>query len=150
MTKEDWAQVEKMLAFAGCGIRLECDGYKLTVQRARRTEMRDCIVIYVEGIFKGEWAKEDCEERRRFLCPMKSYYHKPKMRAAMRATRAEQPKYLVEVAERALGKLADPDATFTWYSQIWPSLTRLKAHLVKNNKEISIFREAADADNRSL
>ena len=151
MTKEDWAEVARRLPIAGCSIHLDCDGYRLTIQRARRSEMRDCLVIYVNGAFKpGEWSKTDCEERRRFLCPKKSYCHEPKWRADMKATRRKQPRHVRAAVEEMLGKLADPDATFTWYSQIWPNLKRLKAHLVKNNKEISIVRGDADAAIRAL
>ena len=144
MTKEDWTQIEKGLPAAGYAVHLNCDGYKLTIRRARRTEMRDCLVIFVNGEFRGEWPNNDCEERRRFLCPRKSFYHKPRIRSAMKANRAREPKYVRIAVEKALGKLADPDATFTWYSQIWPSFKSLKAHLVKNNKEISFRKEAEE------
>jgi hypothetical protein len=144
MTKEDWATIEKKLSWPGDGAHLNCDGYQLGIYRARRTEMRDCLVIYVNGVFRGEWATKDCEERKRFLCPMKAYYYKPMMRAAIKANRAKRPKHIRDVVEKALGKLADPDASFIWYSCLWPSLKRLKAHLVKNNREISIIREKAE------
>ena len=84
MTKEDWAEIERSLSFAGCGVHLDCDGYKLAIQRARLTKMRDCLVIYVNGVFKGKWMKEDCQERRRFLCPREAFFYKPKARAKQR------------------------------------------------------------------
>jgi hypothetical protein len=147
MSNEDWTEINKRLSWVGSAVHLNCDGYKLGIYRVRRTEMRDCLVIYVNGEFKRGWGSRDCEERKRFLCPIKAYYYKPKVRAAMKVTRAKQPKYIQVITEKALGKLADPDATFTWYSQAWPNVKKLKAHLVKNNKQISIIREQAEGGN---
>jgi hypothetical protein len=140
MTKEDWAEVDKRLPCAGYQVQLDCDGYRLSIQRARLTKMRDCLVIYVNGVFKGKWMTEDCEERRRFLCPRKTFFYKPKARAKQREMLKKWSKREIREFEKEYFSL-DPDKKITWYSQVWPSLKPLKAHLTKNNKEISIIRE---------
>lgn len=145
MTKDEWMQAEKRLSWTGARIKLDCDGYDLSICRERYHAMRDCLTVYVNGVWKGEWLVQDCEERRRFAAPLKRYYHRPKMHAAMKANRAKQPRYILATVDKALGKLADPDATFTIYSPVWGSFKRLRQHLVKNNKQISMAKEEAAA-----
>jgi hypothetical protein len=142
MTKEDWAEVEKRLSWTGAGVKLHCDGYRLSVCRERYKAMRDCLVVYVDGVWKGDWSR-DCEERRRFACPRKTYVWNAKDRASIKARRAKMPKRdLKWLSEKFKDThLFEPDKTFIYYSPIWPGFKALKAHLVRNNKEISIIKE---------
>jgi hypothetical protein len=145
VTKDEWAEVEKRLFAVGCRVELDCDGYRLTIDRVRMTQMRDCLSIYVNGFFKHTWSKDDCEERRRFLCPRTTFFYKPKERAERRAANKKMSKRMYTYLEEMLGPLMDQDKSFTYYSGLWPNIQKLRAHLVKNNKEISLWREKSEA-----
>ena len=147
MTKEQWAEVEKRATAPWGYAKLDCDGYIISIRRERYSGLRDCLVVYVGGVWKGEWAKEDCEERRRFFCPKKKYFHTAKGRAQMQAHRAKLTKREIEWLKSQFKDSAifDIDACFTYYLPIWPSWKPLKAHLVRNNKEISIVRDAGES-----
>lgn len=67
MTNDEWKQVEKTLSSLFDHVILNVDGYEITLALRRVTPYKAEIAIYINGIFKGEWLSQDCEERRRFL-----------------------------------------------------------------------------------
>jgi hypothetical protein len=133
MTKEEWGEIQKDLSWTGAAVRLECDGYKLTIRRERYKELRDCYFVYVDGRWLGEWNDSDCEERRRFARLVSCLVHKPKERAKLKKT---PPK-----VRQRLGPYFDPDRKFTFYLPLWMSFQSLKRHFIKNNKEIKLIKE---------
>lgn len=71
MTKNDWRQVEETLLKGVASIArvdLLIDGYKVTIIRNHLKGLQDCLSVFVNGEWKGEWLFKDCEIRRRFFC----------------------------------------------------------------------------------
>lgn len=133
MTPRDWKEVEERLAMLySSGVRLRCDGYEVRLILERVSQFRNAIRVYVGGVFRGKWLLEDCEERRRFLRPVKRSLHSRRSKAALRKI----PKRV----RRQVG-LPDPDAKIVCYSFYWTSFKALKAHLIKHNKSIELVRE---------
>lgn len=122
MSKADWEEVKERLERFWALVYLDCDGYKLALMLQRVGTYKNKISFYVDGKFQGKWILQDCEERRRFFQPRKIYaWGKKEMRI-------------------------DLDKTALAYSMFWSSFRALKAHLIRNNKEITLIRENADAE----
>ncbi len=109
---------------------LLCDGYKLTIVRSQNKN-RLGLNIYVDGVWRGKWMVEDCEERRRFHREIvKPLYSKAEIE--------KMAKGLSKRAQAALKKQPGLDKTFTTFSPCWTSFDALRRHLIKNNKEILV------------
>lgn len=130
ITPADWKRIEESLSGRFGAEHLMCDGYKLTIRREQEKN-KLVLVVYVNGVWKGEWIQQDCEERRRFFCPI---------------TRRVFSKARVDKATEGMGKLHKEkwiaemglDKTMTIYMPVWSNFTALRRHLVKNNKEILV------------
>ena len=135
ISKDDWKQIEKELSGAYGTVELLIDGYEIILQVRWVGPRKFAIMTYVNGKFLAKWLSDDCEERRRFLCENKRYLWKPKTREAMRKLFKRYPKYYTS---------GDPAEFFRYYTPFWGSFSRLKAHLLKNNKSIEwVNRPAA-------
>ncbi len=78
LTREQWTQIEQQLSGPFGRVELKADGYKLVLQVKGYKALRQCIVVYVDGVMKGEWfrgeateAKKFCREERHWLYPAK-------------------------------------------------------------------------------
>lgn len=78
LTKEQWQQIEQQLSGPFGQVELKADGYNLTLQVQGYKALRQCVVVFVDGVSKGEWfrgeapeAKKFCREERRWLYPAK-------------------------------------------------------------------------------
>lgn len=78
LTKEQWQQIEQQLSGPFGQVELKADGYKITLQVQGYKALRQCVVVFVDGVSKGEWfkgeapeAKKFCREERRWLYPAK-------------------------------------------------------------------------------
>lgn len=113
-------------------VELRCDGYEVALVLTRISQFKNVIKVYVNGVIKGEWLINDCEERRRFFRPVKRSVFTQKQKAAMK-----------KVSKRLRQKvgLPDPDASFTHYAPYWTSFRALKRHLIKHNSDIELIRE---------
>lgn len=80
VTKEQWTAVEKELSGPYGEVELLCDGYKVTAQIYTIAKLRQGIVVYVNGVFKGEWMKGEAEEARKFYRETKHYLYPAKKR----------------------------------------------------------------------
>lgn len=66
MTKEQWETAEQNLQSSYRIVKLQADGYTLSLQ-TQRYKMQLCIAVYVNGKIQGKWLTEDCEIRRKFF-----------------------------------------------------------------------------------
>jgi hypothetical protein len=129
MTADDWKKLEAALRSPFGRAVLTVDGYALTLEVQQAKPLKFVIGFYVDGWFKGEWALDDCEERRRFCCPKKGHLFSPAARAKMKKG----------LSKRSIAKyLPNVDKAFTWYSSVWSSFAPLKRHLIANNKSIEL------------
>lgn len=129
MNTEEWNIVKKKLERLYDPVKLDCDGYELTLVLVRNGQFKNEIQIYVNGFFKGKWMLEDCEERRRFFRESTRSLLTNKQRAELKKAKIGKKK-MAEFEERAKYVVHDP---------IWKSFNSLKRHLIKNNKEIKLI-----------
>jgi hypothetical protein len=100
-------------------VKLDCDGYRLTLCRARKSEMTDCNMFNVNGAIRNSWMLEDCEERRRFFRPRKAFIWSRKARDTF-----------MKMRKGTLNSMGiDAEARVTYYEPYWPGFQSLKAHL---------------------
>lgn len=133
MTVEDWDKAQTAVERSYSGIcRLMIDGYKVTLSRAAINPYKNEIAVYVNDEIKGEWimcktdeAKEIC---RRFYRPKK-------------VNIVKMPKVKVSKAERRSIEELAAKCNYISYNLYWTSFNRLKSHLIKNNKDISLIEE---------
>lgn len=127
MTKEEWKQVKEASESLFRQAKLSVDGYELTIRLERITQYKNAIMIYVNGSFKGKWLLEDCEERRRFLCPRNRSLLKGKDKEAMLKGLSKKRKAEFESINK-----------FVNYYPYWTSFNSLKKHLIANNENIEL------------
>ena len=137
MTPEDWKEVDRCLQLFICTVKLKCDEYMVALMLCRITQLRNVIQIFVNDEVRGTWLLDDCEERRRFMCPVKKPVYSQKQKANL--------KKLSRKARREAG-LPALDATVTVYRPYWTSFKALKRHLIRNNNSIELVREKVDGD----
>lgn len=131
MTPEEWKKVEQALDLPYGRAELLIDGYEVVltvVQIKRRLE----ILLYINGWHRGEWLTKDCEERRRFMRPVKY----PAWTASQKAklTKGFTKKQLKVF-------MPDLDKVLICYHPYWPSFGPLKRHLIAHNKSIELKQE---------
>lgn len=127
MTKEEWEYAEKRLYNTYSRLQLKVDDYDVSIVVEPLKPLKNVLVVYVNGEWKGKWLSEDCEERRRF-------YQK---HTGNILSRKEQKRLAREkkAVREAVGK-----TTYDWYSPYWTSFRSLKSHLIKNNKSIELVK----------
>lgn len=129
MTKDEWKKIEEILN-ATWAVKLLIDGYKIDLILLRETTTKMVIGVYINGKIKGEWIRNDCEERRRFFqdkkrCMIKS---DAKTRKSLKMTASEFKAFREKY-------------TIHSYSPYWSSFKALKNHLIRNNDHIEILRK---------
>lgn len=132
MTREDWQFVEEQLRYAHGTVRLVCDGYQLDLQVQMIKDREYAIVPYVNGWMKVSWGLQDCEERRRFFDAV--------------SVRLWKPVHFKGISKSTLKSMnIDMDQRSVHYRAWWTSFKRLQAHLVRNNREISLVMPANES-----
>ncbi len=129
MSVEDWDKVEERLQHLYYPVKLNCDGYEVTLMLERRNQFKNVIMVYVNGVIKGKWLLDDCEERRRFFRKIVKSLHSTKEKKALRK---------ISKRLRKENGLLDPDAKYTTYTWFWTSFNSLKKHLINHNKAIEL------------
>lgn len=129
MTKAEWADIRRSLSYTYGRVRLEVDGYDLTIERRRYSEMKDCYCVFVGGVWNGEWQLKDCDERRRFCNRRQGLMHNKQQRKILSG---------FSKGQRKAAKLPEPDQKFTYYIPYWFSFESMRIHLVKNNQDIAL------------
>ena len=128
-TKEQWKAVEAGLFGSFGRVELLCDGYSVSLCKQLIGESKLAISVYVDEWFRGGWLLEDCEERRRFMRPVR-----------IRLYRGAIRKRLEKVSKRKRKELGiDIDETGTYYMPSWPTFAPLRRHLARENTTIEII-----------
>jgi len=135
MTKQEWKEVESNMQPFGAA-RLKIDGYEISLAVHPVNKFKFAICIYVNGVIKGNYLTEDCEERRRFMRESKRCAYSGKHKKRMLKF---GKKYLKEWG-------VDINKTYSIYFPWWNSFNSLKRHLVKNNKSIELVRDGHEMD----
>jgi hypothetical protein len=128
MTKEDWNKVECLFSVRYGIVKLNCDGYKITLSVETIGKLQLAIVVYVNGTLKGKWMSEDCEERRKFYQKTEKFMYGKKLRTDMRKL-CKKKEYIKDGWDQKQQR----------YNFYWKSFSSLKKHLIANNKEIQLI-----------
>ena len=128
---KDWKDVESEL-FKSEYVKMFIDGYDIDIHVIERG-LRKIIILIVDDDKKFEWLTKDCEQRRRFMRPTKSYKYTKASRDS--AVRNRTVKWHKEV------KRIDVFEKVTNYTPEWGSFRSLKKHLIANNKYIEYIPE---------
>ena len=128
MNAEEWKKVESNSLKLDHPVKLHIDGYEIWLVPTREN-MKMYITLFVDGGFKWEWIHEDCDIRKRFMCPSKHCLVKQK--DLDRVTKSKKKQQEIKA-----------NNTYISYSPYWTSFKRLKSHLIKNNTSIEL-REVA-------
>jgi hypothetical protein len=130
ITAEHWKEIEKNLASSFGRVVLKVDNYQnVTLEVRFMKSLKYCIMVFLDGQSKFSWGQKDCEERRRFCCETKRHLYPKKMR-----DQAQKKLRLMgkEWVERTM-------QTYSMFFPCWTSFTKLKRHLLKNNKELTVL-----------
>jgi hypothetical protein len=136
MSEKDWDDVKNALKDLYNSVVLDCDGFRLRLHLGRIDTYRNAIMVFVDDWFRGEWLLNDCEQRRRFLRPVKISAHSKGYRQKIKKLSARELKILG----------IDPHKAITVYDYKWPSFPALRRHLERNNQSITLIREDDSID----
>ncbi|ACV64885.1 conserved hypothetical protein [Desulfofarcimen acetoxidans DSM 771] len=136
ITKQEWQEVEEQLQSFYTTVKLKCDEYNISLRLERLNQFKNVISVYVNGVVKGTWLMEDCEERKRFMRPVKKSLYSQK--------RKEEMKKFSKKKLKEYG--IDLEATYTCYLPFWKSFKKMRSHLTKNNKTIELVKDDSRVD----
>lgn len=126
MTKEEWEKAEEALTRFYSTVELNIDGYKVELVLRKISTYKNAIMFYINGVFKGEWFLNDCEERRRFFRKQERTLLNAKGKAAFKKLSKKRQQEWKE------------QYTYYTYDCFWSSFGSLKRHLEKENKSIEL------------
>lgn len=130
ITKEQWVAIEFELSHPHGIVKLDCDGYQVSLQVEMAKKLKYEITVYVNGFSRGAWLVGDSEEGRRFLPTTERFVHSAGHRAEM-----------IKIYGGKRCKKADLERINKKFSMrrfSWTSFTPLRRHYVKHNKTISL------------
>lgn len=135
-TKAQWAEVETQLSHSYGSVELLCDGYKVHAEIKSIAPLKQGIVVYVNGVFKGEWMKGDAEEAKKFHREMKRYLYSAKAREA--AAKSAKRRHLGAVLKRFFTGAAT--RSISHWSPWWTNPKAFTRHLRKTCADIQIVK----------
>jgi len=127
MTKSEWDRVQEALESFWKVVRLNIDGYQVSLSLVRVGTYKNAIAIYINGVFKSEWLINECEERKRFLSGKERSLFTARTAGYKKLPKKEQKEF-----EQRYNK------KYTYYESHWSSFGALKRHLIKNNTSIEL------------
>lgn len=127
MTPEEWKKVEEKLSYPFNNVKLNVDGYDVTIGHAMEKPLKYCLVVYIDGKINAEWAMNDCDIRRRFF--------RRRTKSLLTAKGKKALKQEKKVVQEEIRKIM----TVERYEPFWYSFCSLKSHLIKNNKSIELM-----------
>lgn len=136
LSKKQWQQIELRLSSNFGDIELLADGYRLQLQVHPYKALRNCIVVYVDGVSKGAWYKGDCPEAKKFCRPSKHWLYSAKRREE--AAKALKKRGLNSVLKEFYKSVAE--SFFVHWEPYWFSPASLTRHLRKTCADVEIVR----------
>lgn len=132
MTKDEWKEVERALELTFNSVKLNVDGYNITLILERETAFKNRISVYIDGTFKMKWLFEDCEQRKRFTNKRtKSLVRKSTLNNGKKVSK-RQEKLNEEFLKSESNK-------YHYYLPYWYNFNSLKKHLIANNENIELI-----------
>lgn len=138
MNKEHWQYVKDQLSVPYGRVELKIDGYAVTLAVRAIKPLKYVIMVYVDGVCRGEWSKGEADESKRFCRPVVHALYSPaKKKAALSGLKKKSDiQYITDAL--SLNK------TFTFWDVTWPTFAPLKRHLLANNKSIELVISAEE------
>jgi hypothetical protein len=127
LTAKEWKMVEEKLKSFYNIVKLKCDEYELSIVLERYGQFRNVLMVYINGVSKGTWLMEDCEERRRFF--------QPQTRSLLR----QNGKASLKKLPKKIRAEYEAKSRYTYYLPYWRSFGSLKRHLINNNQVIELI-----------
>jgi hypothetical protein len=133
-TKEQWAEIEKSLSGYFGRVELRCDGYNVIASIERVAHLKEGIVVYVNGCWKGEWYDGKADEARKFHREMRRFLYPARQREEARKKlksrrlHASLRDWYTGVAERSIS---------TW-APYWTNAKAFTRHLRKTCADIEL------------
>lgn len=131
MTADEWKKAEQMLHPPYGHAKFLIDGYNVIVEMRLTSSTKFSFVVFVDGVFKGEWLTEDCDIRRRFCY---------KGRQTL-LTSKKKDEFIKKFGKREYNRFIkeNPELCYvTFYSPYFGSFRTLKQHFIKNNTSITL------------
>ncbi len=138
LRKQEIEQITSELAHPWGCVRLDCDGYAVSIVVVRTGALKYGLTVYINGWQKGEFVINDCEERRRFLRPSEQYLY----------SSVKRQKLIKDCGKRLAQKIG-VDKRFTLYSHNWLSVNTMLRHFMANNTKVDLVelgRSSISAD----
>ena len=140
LTKAQWASIKDTLSVPWGVVKLDVDGYKVSLYVKRVKPLKYEIFPYVNGEFKGVWLNGDCEESKRFMRPMHVSLFKP----------SEKKAVLKHVSKKVAKEFyGDLDKKFTVYQWGWANFDSMRRHLIANNTVIELAQDEVQRGDES-
>jgi hypothetical protein len=127
VTADEWEKVENTLSSPYGIAKLKIDGYNVTIGHAQVKPLQYCLAVYIDNIFKTEWAITDCDIRRRFC-----QRHTKCLLTTKEKKQLNREKKAVR--EEIMQKM-----TYNWYEPYWNTFRTMKSHFLKNNTSIELM-----------
>lgn len=131
---EQWEALKSALRPPFGGADLTCDGHRVDVRVRPVSEMRYALIVYIDGVWKGEWYRGEYPPARKFGRKVERYLYSAPMRrnaAAAARNRSLSPpvrKQMQDAATRA----------YIYWTPEWLSADALIRHLRRNCEVIEI------------
>lgn len=132
LTKEQWQAIEERLSHPWGSVELKVPGHVLTIQVRQIKPLRYAPMLFVDGVFKGEWTSAKCED------PIAQRFYPLRSRAMVPRQEAEaQYKRLKRVfPEKEARLLSRIDARYSWRDSTWSTARAICTFLKKSEPEI--------------
>lgn len=133
MTADEWKRVERALSFPYGHAKLKCDGRTIDASVQQVKDLRMGIVVYVDGVWRGEWLRADkpCDEQR-FMNPRsKAFYKVAELNKVRRAFSAKQLREMM--AKR-----------YHWFEPNFPTAGAFRRRIKSQCKQIELVSTSQD------
>lgn len=137
ISKEQWEEIEKVLAGVFGKVELICDGYKIDAA-VEHDKMKLVVTVYVDGYTRGEWIfnKGDSEIPRKFHQEKKRFVHRGKYRSLL----VKWSKSRVVPKEERDRYTSQAKETHSYWWPHWPSAKAFCRHIRKTCTSIEIVK----------
>lgn len=130
ISAEQVAAIEEELNSAHGYVHLQCDDYRVSLQVSLLKTRTYVLFVYVDGWIRGEWLGDDCEQRRRFMCPKSmALYSKKRQAEIIKAFgKRRAAKHFPRLNER-----------HAYWLPYWTSARSMLRHFCANNQKVTVL-----------
>lgn len=134
LSKEQWLEIEKSLGYQFGKVKLMCDGYEITA-RVESSRMKLYIMIYIDGLFKIEWADGKDDRCIKFYKKSIKYFSSAKVRKA--ALKPSRLRYLSKEDREHFKESVEKK--FEYFVPYWTNPKALCRHIRKTCTDIEFI-----------